>query len=391
MAVYLDHHATTPCDQRVIEAMLPWFGEHFGNPASRDHAFGREALEAVERARGQVAEAIGARPDEIVFTSGTTESTNLALKGLAARARRSATRGDDDRPARHRLVVSAIEHEAVLEPCRTLEQQGVEVAHAPVDERGVVSVEALRRAVDERTLAVAVMAANNEIGTLQPIGEVAAVAREAGALLLCDAAQAVGKVPFDVRSPAVDLATFSAHKLYGPKGIGALYVRSGRPRIRLAPLLEGGGHERGLRSGTLNVPAIVGFGEACALAWREREADEAHTRGLRDRLLTRLREEVDGVHVNGSLDARLPNNLHVSFEGVASDALLETLDDVAVSSESACGGGGGGPSHVLRALGLGDARAYSAVRFGVGRFTTAAEIDHAASRIGELVRRLRAR
>ncbi|MGM0575600.1 MAG: cysteine desulfurase family protein [Myxococcota bacterium] len=377
--VYLDHHATTPCDPRVVEAMIPWFGEHFGNAASVQHPTGQEAHRAVERARQQVAALVGASPREIVFTSGATESLNLALKGLVE----AAPIGRDH------LVVSAIEHKAVLDTCAALERRGATVTILPVDEGGFVDPEAVRDAVDARTVAVAVMAANNEIGTVQPLDAVAAVCRETGAHLLTDAAQAAGKIPLDVRATDLDLAALSAHKMYGPKGVGALFVRS-RPRVRLAPQMHGGGHERGLRSGTLNVPGLVGFGEACDLA-RKRMGDDAERMArLRDRMLDRLREALPGVHLNGALTGRLPHNLNVAFEGVEGDALVRSLPDVALSSGSACTTATVEPSYVLKALGLPDWRVHASARIGLGRGNTAEDVERATERIIEAVRRHRA-
>lgn len=375
--VYLDYHATTPVDPRVVEAMLPFFSERFGNASSRQHRFGWEARDAVERAREQVADLLGASAKGIVFTSGATESNNLAIKG-AAQANRS--KGDH-------IVTVATEHDAVLDPCRTLAKQGWQVTVLPVAPDGQVSLADVEAAVTPRTVLVSVMAANNEIGVLQPIGEIAAIAHAKGALVHTDAVQAAGKVPFDVEGLDIDLASLSAHKIYGPKGVGALYVRR-RPRVDMTPLVDGGGHERGLRSGTLNVPGIVGFGAAAEIAAAQRDDEATGLARLRDRLLAQLRSALDGVTVNGTLESRLPGNLNVSFDGIDGEALLVSLDDVAVSSGAACTSAE--PSHVLLALGLTKQRALASLRFGLGRWSTEDDIDHAARRVGEVVSRLRA-
>jgi cysteine desulfurase len=379
-AIYLDHHATTPCDPRVVDAMLPYFAEEFGNPASRTHRFGWRAQEAVDRARRQVAEAIGAHAREIVFASGATEANNLAILGTA---RASRARGDH-------VVTCATEHRAVLDPCRALEKEGFRVTVLPVRPTGIVDLAALEAKLEPSTLLISVMLGNNEIGTLQPLAEIARIARERHIVLHTDAAQAVGKIPVDVERLGVDLLSFTAHKLYGPKGVGALYVRRRRPTLEIAPLLHGGGHERGLRSGTLPAPLCVGFGEACAIAARELDAEAARIGDLRDRLWTRLSSELDGVSQNGASGPRLPGNLNVSFAGVEAEALLMGLPELALSTGSACTSATPEPSHVLRALGLGKERALSAVRFGLGRFNTRDEIDLAAERVVVEVRRLRA-
>lgn len=375
--IYLDHHATTPVDPRVLEAMLPYFGEEFGNASSSTHAYGWRAEAAVEDARERIAAAIGgAEPGEIVFTSGTTESDNLALQGVA--------RGAPHR--RKHLVITAIEHHAVLDTCRALEADGFSVSTVPVDSSGRVDPQEIARALTEHTALVSVMAANGEIGVLQPLREIAALCRERGVPLHSDAAQAVGKVPLDVRAAGIDLAAFCAHKLYGPKGVGALYVRSGRPRLQLAPLLHGGGQERGLRSGTLPVALIVGFARALELCVAEREAEASRLLALRERLWTRLQKDLDGVQCNGHPVHRLPGNLNVSFAGVDATALLMALDGVALSTGSACASGRAAPSHVLAALGLPPALARGTVRFGIGRGNTADEIDRAAEQIAAGVR-----
>ncbi|MBK9375633.1 MAG: aminotransferase class V-fold PLP-dependent enzyme [Holophagales bacterium] len=375
--VYLDHQATTPLDPRVLEAMLPWLTGDFGNAASRQHAFGWAAESAVSSAREEIAAALGAEPAEIVFTSGATESNNLAILG-AARAARG--RGDH-------VVTSAVEHRSVLDPCRQLAAEGFEVTVLAPDETGRIAVEAVAAALKDRTILVSLMAAQNEVGTLNPVAEIGALCGSRGVLFHTDAAQALGKVPFDVSS-GVALASLSAHKLHGPKGVGALWVR-GRPRVALAPLVFGGGHERGLRSGTLNVPGIAGFGAAVRLASRERDVEAARLVALRDRLDGAIRGALDGVTLNGHPVERLPGNLSLSFAGVDGERLITALRNLAVSSGSACTTASAEPSHVLRALGVPDALAKATIRFGLGRFTTVAEVDFAASEVVEAVRRIR--
>lgn len=378
--IYLDHHATTPVDPRVLEAMLPYFREDFGNAASRSHVFGWRAEAAVELARETIAGALGARdPTEIVFTSGATESINLALKGSAQALANT----------RDHLVVAKTEHRAVLDTARALESAGCSLTLLAVDGVGLVDPDAVRRAIGPRTLLVSVMAANNEIGVLQPLSEIGALCRERGVLFHCDAAQAAGKIPLDVDAFGIDLLSVSGHKLYGPKGIGALYVRS-RPRVRLLPQMHGGGHERGLRSGTLPVPLIVGLGRALALSLEEMAAESKRLRELRDRLLSQLHAGLDGVDLNGHPERRLPGNLNLSFAGVDAAALLLALPDVALSTGSACSSAEPHPSHVLAALGLDEARVRSALRIGIGRFNTRAEIDRVAEQLVREARRLRA-
>jgi len=377
--VYLDYHATTPVDPRVLEAMLPFFSEKFGNASSRHHAFGWEAEHAVETARKQVAELIGASPQEIVFTSGATESNNLALKGAAARF---ASQGGH-------IVTAATEHKAVLDACHWLEQAGFEVTYLPVNRDGRIDLDRLRRSIRPDTILVSIMHANNEIGVLQPLAEIGRIARERGVLFHTDAAQSAGKVPIHVEQAHVDLLSLSAHKMYGPKGIGALYVRRKNPRVEIAPQIHGGGHERGLRSGTLNVPGIVGLGKACEICRLEMPQEAERVGRLRDRLKQLLEDGLDDLHINGSMESRLPNNLNVSFAHVLADSLLMALRDVAVSSGSACSSATQAPSHVLQALGLEPDLARSSVRFGLGRFTTEEEIEFAAARVIETVKRLR--
>ncbi len=380
--IYLDYQATTPCDPRVVDAMLPYLSGEFGNAASRTHAYGWEAAAALDRARAQVAEAIGADAREIVFTSGATEANNLAILG-AARAQLRGGAGDVH------VVTCRTEHRAVLDPCESLEAEGVRVTRADVDGEGGLDAAALEKALEPATKLVSLMHANNEIGVVHDIASLSALTRERGVLFHCDAAQSVGKLAVDVRALGVDLLSFTAHKLYGPKGIGALWVRRGDPRVRLAPQILGGGHERGLRSGTVPVALAVAFGAACEIACAEREAEAARLRELRDALLARLSRGLDGVHLNGHAERRLPGNLNVSFDGVESEALLMTLPGVALSSGSACTSARAEASHVLRALGIGAARAHSAIRIGLGRGTTRDEIERAGEQIVAQVRRLR--
>ena len=378
--IYLDHHATTPLDPRVLEAMQPYLTEEFGNASSATHAYGWRAEAALEDARERVAAAIGASdPAEIVFTSGTTESDNLAIQGVLRASRER----------RDHVVTTAIEHAAVLDTCRALAREGFGVTVVPVDAEGLIDPDAIAHAITPRTGLVSVMMANSEIGTLQPVDAVAASCREREVPLHTDAAQAVGKVPVDVGGSGVDLLAFCAHKLYGPKGIGALYVRSGRPRIRLRPLVYGGGHERGRRSGTVPVALVVGFARAVELCLEDLPREAARQTALRDRLLERLRKGVEDVRLNGHPSRRLPGNLNVAFPGVAADALLVALRDVALSTGSACASGRGEPSHVLRAMGLSPELARASVRCGIGRGNTEAEIDRVADRLVEEVARAR--
>ena len=376
--IYLDNQATTPVDPRVLDAMLPYFREDFGNAASRTHSFGWAAEAAVDRAREQIAELIRADAREIIFTSGATESDNLAIKGVAA-ARRD--RGGH-------LVTQATEHHAVLDSCKALQRRGFDVTVLPVDAYGQVDPAAVSDAIREDTLLVSIMAANNEIGTIQPLDEIGAICQERSVLFHCDAAQAVGKFTIDVQALGIHLLSISAHKLYGPKGVGALYVR-GRPRVPLVAEIDGGGHERGMRSGTLNVPGIVGMGAACELARAEMAAEGVRLGALRDRLKTRLFDALDDIHLNGHPEKRLDGNLNVSFEGVDGESLMVGLGEIALSSGSACTSASLEPSYVLRALGAPNRLAESSIRFGIGRFNTQAEIDRAAGLIIEEVGRLR--
>ena len=375
--IYLDHHATTPVDRRVLDAMLPYFTEKFGNAASKHHRFGWEANDAVERARKQVAALIGAGSKDVIFTSGATEANNLAIKGAAG-----ARRGE-----RNHLVTVATEHKAVLDPMARLAHDGWHVTVVPVSSSGLIDLAALDRAITDRTALVSVMTANNEIGVLQPIKEAAAIAHTKGAWLHTDAVQAAGRVPFDVEDLDVDFASLSAHKIYGPKGVGALYARRRSRNVGVMPQIDGGGQERGLRSGTLNVPGIVGFGRAAELARAEMASEAKRVGQLRDRLLDALKATTDGMTVNGSMTHRLPGNLNVSFDGVDGEALLVSLDDVAVSSGAACTQAE--PSHVLLSLGLSKDRALGSLRFGIGRATTADDVDYAAKKVSDVVSRLR--
>jgi cysteine desulfurase len=376
--IYLDHHATTPVDPRVLEAMLPWFTEKFGNAASVHHAFGREAAAAVDLARQQVADLLNVSPRGIVFTSGATEANNLALKGVLAAS-----------PAGSRLVTNAGEHKSILDPAARLKRRGSDVAVVPIRGDGRVDPQQIADAITPTTVLVSVMAANNEVGAVNDIAEVGRICRERGVLLHCDAAQAVGKIPFDLGELPVDLVSLSGHKLYAAKGIGALWVRPGEPRIRLEPLFDGGGHEARLRSGTLPVPLVVGLGVACRIAGVERASEAQRLSSLRDRLWKRLQQELEGITLNGPAEARLPGNLHVSFAGVDGDALLTGLTEIAVSSGSACTSADPEPSHVLRAMGVPDSLSRASLRFGLGRFTTAGDIDRAVAHVADVVRQLR--
>jgi len=373
LPIYLDYHATTPVDPRVFEAMKPYFCEIFGNAASRNHSFGWRAEDAVEKARKQVAELIGAAPKEIVFTSGATESNNLALKGVR----------------RGHVITAATEHKAILDTCKRLEREGARVTYLPVAPDGLIDLEKLRDAITDETVLVSVMYTNNEIGVVQSLCEIGKIAKQRGVLVHTDAAQAVGKIPIDVMPDNIDLLSISGHKIYGPKGIGALYVRRRDPRVQLEAQIDGGGHERGMRSGTLNVPGIVGLGEACAIAQAEMASEAKRLGALRDRLRDLLAANLDEVYVNGSMEHRLSNNLNMSFAYVDSESLMMGIHDIAVSSGSACSSATIEPSHVLRALGVSEDRAHSAIRFGLGRFTTEEEIEYASARVIEVVKKLR--
>jgi len=379
LPVYLDHNATTPCDPRVVEAMVPWFSTRFGNPASRSHSFGWEAEEGVNLGREEVASLIGCRPKEIFFTSGATESDNLAIKGVVEAC-------GVERP---HIISCVTEHKAVLDPLAWLGEQGVDVTLLPVDHEGHVDLDQLKGAIGGNTVLVSLMAANNETGVLHPLAGIGKVTREAGILFHTDAAQAVGKIPIDVEEMNVDLLSLSAHKIYGPKGVGALYVRRRNPRVRIARQSHGGGHERGLRSGTVNVPGVVGFGAACRLAGEAMGKEAPRLAALRGRLEERITSRLDGVHRNGDPVNCLPGTLNLSFEYVDGETLLMAMEDVAVSPGSACSSGAHESSYVLEALGIGRELARSSLRFGLGRFTTEEEIDFAAERVIEAVTRLR--
>lgn len=377
--VYLDYQATTPVDPTVLDAMLPYLKGHFGNAASRNHAFGWEAEKAVDLARESLAAGIGAAAREIVFTSGATESNNLAILGVARMYK----------PKGKHLITCATEHKAVLDPMHYLAKEGWEVTTLAVDAKGHIDLDELRAALREDTVLVSLMAGNNEIGTLHPIAEIGAICREKGALFHTDATQAVGKEEIDVQAMHIDLLSGSAHKMYGPKGVGFLYVRRRNPRVRLEPILHGGGHERGMRSGTLNVPGIVGCAKALELCLQDREAEQAKVAGLRDRLQAKLMEGLSHVHLNGDADSRLACNLNLSFEFVEGESMLMGMHGIAVSSGSACTSASLEPSYVLRALGVGDELAHSSIRFSVGRFSTEEEVDHAADLTISTVQKLR--
>lgn len=371
--IYLDNQSTTPVDPRVVEAMLPYFSEDFGNPHSTSHAYGRIAAEAIERARGEIAALIHADPREVIFTSGATESNNLAIKGAAHFARAYPQGGQ----VRDHIIALQTEHKCVLESCQELEREGFCVTYLAVEQSGLVSLAALEAAISERTLLVSVMAAHNEIGVIQPLAEIGALCRSRGVLLHSDAAQAFGKIPLDVEVMKIDLLSISGHKIYGPKGIGALYVRR-RPRVRLLPLIDGGGQERGLRSGTLPTPLCVGLGCAAAIAGAEMVEDAERLRPLRDGLLRNLARRIPGLGLNGDAERRLPGSLNLAVPGIPAQRLIEACPTIAISTGSACTSASIEPSYVLRALGLSDDLANSSIRIGLGRFTTAAEVEFAA-------------
>ncbi len=377
--IYLDNHATTQMDPRVLDAMLPYFTQYFGNAASRNHEFGWVAEQAVDKARKQIADLIGTSAREIIFTSGATESDNLAIKGVAEMY---AEKGNH-------IITAATEHKAVLDTCKKLEKNGYRVTYLPVKGDGLIDLDMLREAITDKTILVTIMYANNEIGVLQPVAEIGKICREKGVLFHTDGVQAIGKVPVDVNRDHIDLMSITAHKLYGPKGVGALYVRRKNPRVQLTAQMDGGGHERGMRSGTLNVPGIVGLGEACAICQREMPEETKRLRYLRDKLRSKLESELDEVYLNGSWEHRLPHSLNLSFAYVEGESLLMGINDVAVSSGSACTSATLEPSYVLKALGLGDDIAHSSIRFGIGRFNTEEEIDYVADKLIHVVRKLR--
>ncbi len=380
LPIYMDHHATTPVAPEVFEAMRPFFLETFGNAASRTHAFGWAAEAAVEAARAQIAGLIGCKPVEIAFTSGATEADNLALKGVAYAYRERGTH----------LITSQIEHHAVLDSCKRLEKEGFQVTYLSVDRTGLVNPDDVAKALTPKTILVSVMLANNEVGTIQPLAEIGRLCKERGVLLHSDAVQAIGKIPVNVDALGVDLVSLTAHKLYGPKGVGALYVRMGKPRVKLVPQMDGGGHEKGRRSGTLNVPGIVGFGKACELAGQLMADESARLTALRERLWAGITTRLDHVHLNGHPTRRLPGNLNASFGFVDGESLLMSLKEVAVSSGAACTSATMQPSHVLRAMGLNEDLANSSIRFGLGRGNTEEEVEYVRERVVEQVMRLRA-
>lgn len=379
LPIYLDNHSTTPCDPRVVETMLPYFSEKFGNAASRNHTFGWEAEEAVEKARKQIADLIHADAKEIIFTSGATESDNLALQGVVEMYRE---KGDH-------VITSATEHRAVIDTAKYLEKKGIKVTFLPVDKTGMVSPDDVRNAITDKTILISVMLANNEIGTINPVAAIGKVAKEKGVLFHCDASQGVGKIPVNVQEMGIDLMSFTAHKIYGPKGIGALYVRRRAPRVRLEPMMYGGGHERGMRSGTLAVPLIVGFGTACELCEQEMATESVRMAKMRDRLQEGIMSGMDEVYLNGHPTERLPHNLNISFAYVEGEALLMGVKEIALSSGSACTSATLEPSYVLRALGVGSDLAHSSIRFGLGRFNTDEEVEYTIDRMIKAVTHLR--
>ncbi len=377
--VYMDNNSTTRTDPRVVEAMLPYFSEDFGNASSKSHPFGWKAEEAVDLARERIARVLNADPKEIIFTSGATESNNLAIKGVAEMY---ADKGDH-------IITVVTEHKAILDTCKRLETEGKRVTYLDVKPDGLIDLQELADAITDKTILVSIMAANNEIGVMQPVAEIGKLCRERGVIFHTDAVQAFGKVPMDVQAMNIDIASITAHKIYGPKGIGVLYVRRRNPRIRLTAQMDGGGHERGFRSGTLNVPGIVGFGMAAKIALEEMEAESARLTGLRDKLRTLVMDSTSDVYVNGSLEHRLPGNINMSFNYVEGESLLMGLKDVALSSGSACTSASLEPSYVLKALGVGDELAHSSLRFGLGRFTTEEDVEYVAKRVNHEVERLR--
>jgi cysteine desulfurase len=379
LPIYMDNHATTRTDPRVVEAMLPYFGEIYGNAASRNHEFGWVAEQAVDNGRDQIAKLIGATAKEIVLTSGATESNNLAIKGVAEMYREKG----------NHIITEVTEHKCVLDTCKRLEKHGYRVTYLPVQTNGLIDLDQLKDAMTNETILVSIMAANNEIGILQPIREIGKLCHEKGVLFHSDAVQAAGKVPFNVIENNVDLASVSAHKIYGPKGVGALYVRRRNPRVQLVAQMDGGGHERGMRSGTLNVPGIVGMGKACELARLEMEEESTRLFALRESLREQIMSQLDEVYINGSMEHRLPGSLNISFAYVEGESLLMGINDIAVSSGSACTSATLEPSYVLKALGAGDDLAHSSIRFGLGRFNTQAEVDYVATKIVDVVKRLR--
>ena len=380
LPIYMDNHATTPVDKRVLEAMLPYFSEKFGNAASRNHSFGWEGEEAVDKARNQIASLINAKSKEIIFTSGATESDNLAIKGVVEFYREKG----------NHVITCVTEHKAVLDSCKALERTGrATVTYLKVDKYGMVDPDDVRKAITDKTVLISIMYANNEIGTIHPIAEIGKIAKEKGVIFHCDAVQAVGKIPVDVEKDNIDLLSLSAHKIYGPKGVGGIYVRSKGPRVRITPQMDGGGHERGMRSGTLNVTGIVGLGKACEVAQADMAEDNVRLIELRDKLQAGIYERLDEVYLNGHPTERLPGNLNVSFAYVEGESLLMGMNDIAVSSGSACTSATLEPSYVIRALGTDEELAHSSIRFGLGRFNTEEEVDFVTDRVCKEVKRLR--
>jgi len=379
LPIYLDYQATTPCDPRVVEAMLPYFTEKFGNPHSRNHSFGWDAEEGVEKARRQVASIIGADEKEVIFTSGATESNNLALKGVA----------HFHKDKKNHIITTVTEHKCILDSCRHLEMEGFKVTYLPVQQNGLIDLEQLKAAITDKTVIVSIMAVNNEIGVIQPLAEIGKICRQRGVYFHTDAAQAVGKIPLDVNAMNIDMMSISGHKIYGPKGVGALYVRR-KPRVRLEALIHGGGQERGMRSGTLPTPLCVGLGEACAIAEREMGAEVERLKYLRDRMYNKIKEQLPEVYLNGDLEQRIPGNLNISFAYVEGEGLMMGIKDLAVSSGSACTSASLEPSYVLRALGVEEELAHTSLRLGIGRFTTEQDVDYAVEHIVQSVNRLRA-
>lgn len=378
LPIYLDHNATTPCDPRVVEAMIPYFTNNFGNAASRNHAFGWQAEEAVDYAREQVAKLINADAKEIIFTSGATEGDNLAIKGVFEMYREKG----------NHIITTKTEHKAVLDTCKHLEKAGAEITYLSVGEDGLINLEELEASIKPTTILVSLMYANNEIGVLQPIKEISAIAKKHGVLVFTDATQAVGKIPVDVQADGIDLMAFTAHKMYGPKGVGALYVRRKNPRVKVISQMDGGGHERGMRSGTLNVPGIVGLGKACEICMTDMESDNKRIKALRDKLETSLMK-LEETYLNGNKEHRLPQVSNISFKYVEGEGLLMGVKDIALSSGSACTSASLEPSYVLKALGLDDELAHSSLRFGLGRFTTEEEVDFAIDQVTTAVNKLR--
>jgi cysteine desulfurase len=379
LPIYMDYHATTPVDPRVVETMLPYFHEKFGNAASRNHSFGWTAEEAVENARAQIARLINATPKEIIFTSGATESNNLALKGAAEMYREKG----------NHIITQVTEHKAILDTCKRLEKYGYEVTYLPVEKDGRINLDDLRRAITPKTILISIMYANNEIGVVQPIAEIGKIAKEKGVFFHSDGVQAVGKIPVDVQKDGIDLLSISGHKIYGPKGVGALYVRRKNPRVQLSAIIDGGGHERGMRSGTLNVPGIVGLGKACEICMNEMAQEGEKLRRMRERLKDSIMSRLDETFINGSMTHRLPHNINISFAFVEGESLLMGINDIAVSSGSACTSATLEPSYVLKALGVGEDLAHTSIRFGLGRFNTDEEVDYVADRVVDTVTRLR--